>query len=168
LENCAGGVHDQLWQRWLWKGTKNRQIDAGIYIGDNIFWVLRTRWRTFLQKWACGAAGSALPWHGRGRRFDPDQVHQFSIMVAVYILQSESSGKFYIGCSENPVERLIEHNRGQTKSTRGRGPWKHVYQEQFTTLPEALRRERQLKSWKSHRSIQELIDCSASAERAPA
>jgi hypothetical protein len=26
--------------------------------------------------WACGAAGSALPWHGRGRRFDPDQVHQ--------------------------------------------------------------------------------------------
>ena|SRR5208283_299586 len=27
-------------------------------------------------KWACGAAGSALPWHGRGRRFDPDQVHQ--------------------------------------------------------------------------------------------
>ena len=27
------------------------------------------------QKWACGAAGSALPWHGRGRRFDPDQVH---------------------------------------------------------------------------------------------
>src|ERR1700729_1260717 len=26
--------------------------------------------------WACAAAGSALPWHGRGRRFDPDQVHQ--------------------------------------------------------------------------------------------
>src|SRR4029077_9967002 len=25
--------------------------------------------------WACGAVGSALPWHGRGRRFDPDQVH---------------------------------------------------------------------------------------------
>jgi hypothetical protein len=31
-----------------------------------------------LQSWACGAAGSALPWHGRGRRFDPDQVHQIS------------------------------------------------------------------------------------------
>src|SRR5580698_3171122 len=26
--------------------------------------------------WACGAAGSALPWHGRGHRFDPGQVHQ--------------------------------------------------------------------------------------------
>ena len=30
------------------------------------------------KQWACGAAGSALPWHGRGRRFDPDQVHQIS------------------------------------------------------------------------------------------
>src|SRR5258708_6101538 len=29
-----------------------------------------------LPLWACGAAGSALPWHGRGHRFDPDQVHQ--------------------------------------------------------------------------------------------
>ena len=30
----------------------------------------------FPAEWACGAAGSALPWHGRGHRFDPDQVHQ--------------------------------------------------------------------------------------------
>src|SRR5271156_1510248 len=30
----------------------------------------------FFPVWACGAAGSALPWHGRGHRFDPDQVHQ--------------------------------------------------------------------------------------------
>src|ERR1017187_1170212 len=29
--------------------------------------------------WACGAAGSALPWHGRGHRFDPDQVHQATL-----------------------------------------------------------------------------------------
>ena len=28
--------------------------------------------------WACGAVGSALPWHGRGHRFDPDQVHQLN------------------------------------------------------------------------------------------
>src|SRR5208283_5875959 len=34
-------------------------------------------------KWACGAAGSALPWHGRGRRFDPDQVHQISQRLPV-------------------------------------------------------------------------------------
>jgi hypothetical protein len=34
------------------------------------------------NKWACGAAGSALPWHGRGRRFDPDQVHHFQSLKA--------------------------------------------------------------------------------------
>jgi putative endonuclease len=81
-------------------------------------------------------------------------------MPAVYILQSESSGRFYIGCSQQPSARLAEHQRGQTLATRGRGPWNLVYQEHFDTLSEARGRERQLKSWKSHRSIQELIDAS--------
>ena len=33
-------------------------------------------WAFCLQSWACGAAGSALPWHGRGRRFDPHRPYQ--------------------------------------------------------------------------------------------
>ena len=89
-------------------------------------------------------------------------------MTSVYILRSESSGRFYIGCAEDPRMRLAEHNRGQTTSTRGRGPWLVVYEERFATSSEALKRERQLKSWKSHRSIQQLIDASQTAERAPA
>jgi hypothetical protein len=28
------------------------------------------------DQWACGAVGSALPWHGRGREFESHQVHQ--------------------------------------------------------------------------------------------
>ena len=51
-----------------------------------------------------------------------------------------------------------EHPRGHSPYTRSRGPWVLVYQEQFATLVEARRRERRVKSWKSHRSIQELID----------
>ncbi len=82
-------------------------------------------------------------------------------MPAVYILQSERSKRFYIGCADQPEVRLKDHNRGQTISTRGRGPWSLVYQQLFETLIEARSRERQLKSWKSHRSIQELIDASA-------
>jgi putative endonuclease len=81
-------------------------------------------------------------------------------MSVVYVLQSESSKRFYIGCADQPELRLTEHNRGQTVSTRGRGPWIVAYQEQFDTLVAARRRERQLKRWKSHRSIQELIDSS--------
>jgi len=79
-------------------------------------------------------------------------------MPAVYILQSESTGRFYIGCAAHVLARYAEHQRGQTTSTRGRGPWILVYQERFDTLADARRRERQLKSWKSHRSIQELIE----------
>jgi len=78
-------------------------------------------------------------------------------MPAVYVLQSKTTQKFYIGCAKEAFARLAEHQRGQTISTRGRGPWALVYQEEFNTLTEARRRERQLKSWKSHRSIRELI-----------
>ena len=110
------------------------------------------------QSWACGAAGSALPWHGRGRRFDPDQVHQFLDMLAVYILESQTNKRFYIGSAVDTEIRLAEHERGQTKSTRGRGPWVPVYREAFDTIVEARRRELQLNSWKPHRAIQNLID----------
>ena len=46
-----------------------------------------------------------------------------SLMHSVYILRRQTSGKFYIGCAEHPEARIEEHNRGQTASTRGRGPW---------------------------------------------
>ena len=53
------------------RGRKRAQpkFDESSPSGDNITVVS-------LPMWACGAAGSALPWHGRGHRFDPDQVHQ--------------------------------------------------------------------------------------------
>ncbi len=38
-----------------------------------------------LPMWACGAAGSALPWHGRGHRFDPDQVHQTPLSLLIEV-----------------------------------------------------------------------------------
>jgi putative endonuclease len=117
-----------------------------------------------------------------GRRFDPDQVHQPSPaaqasarqasnfegcraeaiaeaeMPSVYILESQTNKRFYIGSALDADLRLAEHQRGQTLSTRGRGPWVMVYREEFATTAEARRRERQIKSWKSHRSIQELIE----------
>jgi putative endonuclease len=82
-------------------------------------------------------------------------------MASLYVLQSTSSGKFYIGSADDVPKRLAGHQRGQTPYTRGRGPWVLVHQEQYPTLAEAQRRERQLKSWKSHHSIQEMIDKSS-------
>src|SRR5579863_1415305 len=100
-----------------------------------------------------------MAWKRSSVRSRPGPPNFFD-MPAVYILQSERSKRFYVGCAEQPEVRLVEHQRGQTTSTRGRGPWTLVYQERFDTLTEARRRERQLKSWKSHRSIQELVGTS--------
>jgi putative endonuclease len=81
-------------------------------------------------------------------------------MPVVYVLKSASTGKFYVGCTLDFPRRWAEHLRGQSPFTRNRGPWEVVHQEQYATMAEARRRERQIKSWKSHRSIQQLIDSS--------
>jgi len=70
-------------------------------------------------------------------------------MFFVYILQSESNGRFYIGHAEDLVNRLDEHNRGESKSTRNRGPWQLVYSETFPTKSDAQLREYEIKSKKS-------------------
>lgn len=79
-------------------------------------------------------------------------------MATIYVLKSVSTGKFYIGSALHLLHRLEEHHRGHSPYTRGRGPWELVYQEEYATLVEARRRERQLKSWKCHRLVQELIE----------
>ena len=78
-------------------------------------------------------------------------------MCFLYILQSESSSRFYIGSTDDLDRRLSEHLRGHTPSTRGRGPWKLVYTEPFETLIQALRRELEIKRWKSSRMIRALV-----------
>ena len=88
----------------------------------------------------------------------PSGPPNFLGMRHLYILQSESSGKYYIGCTNDLARRLSEHRAGHTTSTRNRGPWKLVYQETFLTAAAARQRERVLKSWKSHRSVQTLVD----------
>jgi len=77
-------------------------------------------------------------------------------MPCVYILQSESSGQFYVG-STNDLERLSEHGRAHSQATRGRGPWKLVHMEEFFSLAEACRRELEIKNWKSAQMIRNLL-----------
>lgn len=79
-------------------------------------------------------------------------------MAWIYILMSEKTGRFYVGSTADIDRRLREHNAGQTTSTRNRGPWTVVYREQFDDAIVTKARELEIKSWKSHRSIQELID----------
>jgi putative endonuclease len=77
--------------------------------------------------------------------------------AALYILQSESTGRFYVGSTNDLTRRLEEHVRGHSLATRSRGPWRLVYQESFPSLAEARRREWEIKQWKSSRMIASLI-----------
>jgi predicted GIY-YIG superfamily endonuclease len=47
-------------------------------------------------------------------------------------------------------------------SLKNRGPWKLVHTEQYATRAEAMRRERQIKSWKDRAMIQRLVAASRS------
>ena len=59
----------------------------------------------------------------------------------VYILRSLKDGKLYIGATNNVSRRLIEHNKGKSKSTKARKPFILIYTEMFTTLSSARKRE---------------------------
>ena len=78
-------------------------------------------------------------------------------MPCTYILRSEASQRFYVGSTDDLFRRLSEHERGHSLATRGRGPWKLVYKEEFPNLQEARRRELEIKRWKSARMIEALI-----------
>ena len=75
----------------------------------------------------------------------------------VYILRSLKDGEFYIGISKDPITRLREHNRGETKSTKNRVPFVLIYKEKFNSYKDARIREKQIKSYKGGNSFKKLI-----------
>ena len=79
-------------------------------------------------------------------------------MYYVYILESKTTNKYYIGCSNNIDRRIKEHNNGLSKYTKNKGPWIIQYKEIYTTLSEARKREKQIKAWKKRSAIEKLIN----------
>src|ERR1700726_4125891 len=62
----------------------------------------------------------------------------------VYVLQN-NEGNFYIGLSEDVIRRLKQHNLGESRWTKGRGPWTMVWQSEELALTTARRLEKRLK-----------------------
>lgn len=63
----------------------------------------------------------------------------------VYILQNDG-GLLYTGISNRPDVRLANHNAGKgARFTKGKGPWRFVYQEPVESMSAALKRERAIK-----------------------
>ena len=74
-----------------------------------------------------------------------------------YILQSEKSGRYYIGHTSDLTVRIRTHNSGKVKATRNKGPWNCVYFETYSSKLEANRRELEIKKKKSRKYIDYLI-----------
>lgn len=75
----------------------------------------------------------------------------------VYILQSETSGGYYIGATQDVLNRLREHNAGETVSTKNKGPWVVRFTQVYENLNEAKRFERRLKALKRRDIIEQII-----------
>ncbi len=89
-------------------------------------------------------------------------------MFTVYILYSETADRYYIGHTQDLTKRIGSHNSQDNINgiyTRKNGPWKLVYSESdFTVRADAMKREKQIKAWKSRKKIVELITSAQSAE----
>ncbi len=63
----------------------------------------------------------------------------------VYVVWSDSTQRFYVGISENPQERLEQHNSGEHGWMRRYRSWLIVHKEQHGDYVPARRRENELK-----------------------
>ena len=82
----------------------------------------------------------------------------------VYILYSSSRNTYYVGnTSDELSERLRKHNSNHKGFTGKTGDWSIVYTEELQTKELAYKREREIKSWKSRRRIEQLIASEHSA-----
>src|ERR1700736_1517010 len=80
-------------------------------------------------------------------------------MFRVYILKNPS-GSFYVGHTSDLDGRICNHNRVDKisgKFTRKNGPWILAWSEQHPDRSSAMRREREIKSWKSSKLIRERL-----------
>ncbi len=73
----------------------------------------------------------------------------YSMSFYVYILKSESTGRFYCGYSSDPARRLAQHNDPEyqlSKTTkRFKGPWKIVHLVECDDRAEAMKLEKKIK-----------------------
>ena len=100
-----------------------------------------------------GQAGSFLTRQRIGESY-----LSFFMSYYVYIIRSLKDNRYYIGSTSDLAGRLAYHNSGRQRSTRHRIPFELVYSEEYPDQGSALRRERQIKSYKGGDAFRKLIN----------
>jgi putative endonuclease len=78
-------------------------------------------------------------------------------MYHTYILYSKISDRYYIGSTGELSERLIKHNSRHKDFTGQATDWEIIYSEPYSTKSEALKREKEIKRWKSRAIVEWLV-----------
>ncbi|HRI24835.1 MAG TPA: GIY-YIG nuclease family protein [Ferruginibacter sp.] len=79
-------------------------------------------------------------------------------MYTVYILYSFLADKFYIGYTGESVEtRLKKHAANHKGFTSNQQDWKLVHTEIYELKKDAMKREKEIKNWKSRKMIEKLL-----------
>ena len=79
------------------------------------------------------------------------------IMFYTYVLKSKKDNTRYVGSTDNKEKRLIEHNKGRVRYTKGRRPWMLIYFEEFSTRSEARKKEIFFKSGQGRKSLDHIF-----------
>jgi len=84
------------------------------------------------------------------------------IMFTVYAIYNEIRNKIYIGHTSDLAKRMKRHNRrlpSKLKSftSKNGSIWILIHSERFNTRQEAIKREKQLKSYKGREFIRKSI-----------
>jgi len=75
-------------------------------------------------------------------------------MFYVYIIYSKKFDKYYKGFSENPKQRLLDHNLGKSKYTKLFIYWELIHLEIYDTKKDALIREKKLKKYSKNQILE--------------
>ena len=79
-------------------------------------------------------------------------------MFYTYVLKSSTSGKHYVGSTENLILRLEQHNGCKVASTKSGVPWSVVYYEAYLTRKQALQGELFYKTGQGRRQLKKKLE----------
>jgi len=81
------------------------------------------------------------------------------VIYRVYAIQNRE-GKFYVGLTDDVDRRVDQHNAGVSKWTRGKGPWRLIWQSEEMNLSSARKLELLLKRQKGGDGFYRMIGAS--------
>ena len=79
-------------------------------------------------------------------------------MYYVYALWSEDFDKKYVGMSEDPDERLADHNKEKSRYTKNYIPWIRFFLEEAETQLLARKKEKYYKSGWGRKKLKSILE----------